>query len=90
MRVQVQSDSVHLTLPMDEADRLASALLEGGGDLSRAEYFIRTGLAKPNVTAVGRSLFDALRDGAADTLLSLAAGVGEVEAPPHDRPRRDV
>jgi hypothetical protein len=88
MELDVTDTSVAVFLTHDEALRLGVALTAGCETVTRAEYFIRTGLSEAEVRRVAGALMDAHSGPTGPQTLSLAAGVEEVENP--RRPRPDV
>jgi len=87
MELDVSDTSVTVLLTHAEALSLGVAL-EAGCDVTRAEYFIRTGLSKPDVRRVARALKGAHEPPFGSQTLALPDGVEEVENP--RRPRPDV
>lgn len=59
-----ENDSVVLRLTRDKAERLALAIMAGIETLSRAEYYIRTGLSQPDVRPLADRIYEAATRGA--------------------------
>ena len=57
MDIRVGGDSVVIELPADEAARIGFAMRVGYEELSRAEYWIRTGIARADTKAVVDALY---------------------------------
>ena len=84
MNIEADGDSVLVRLTSEEAGRLALAILSDFETVSRAEYYIRSGLSRAGV----RTFADAIRAAAADgasSVVPLAPGVEQEEDP--QRPR---
>lgn len=85
MDIEFDGENVHLRLSRGEASRLATAIEAGCESVSRAEYYIRTGLSEPGVLRIA----DALKAGdvalPGSATLPLESGIEEVENP--RRPR---
>ncbi len=86
MELEITDTAVTVLLTHAEALRLGVAL-EAGCDVGRAEYFIRTGLSKPDVRSVARALMDTQQPPLGSRTLDLPAGVEEVENPLRPRPQ---
>ena len=86
MEVRVDGDRVELTLTADEAQRLCVAVETGYIGVSRPEYYIRTGLAKPGVENTIHALSAAVDEGSGTLSVALEPGVEEVENPRRPRP----
>jgi hypothetical protein len=86
MEIDVADTSVTVVLTHDEALNLGVALTEGFAGVSRPEYFIRTGLSRPEVQRFARALTDARKGPPGSRTLALADGVEEVENPRRPRP----
>lgn len=85
MHIQVDGERILLALDQDEAKRLGVALAAGYESVSRAEYFIRTGLAEPTIREIATVLVrDELEDGT--IVLPLENGVEAMENPRRPRP----
>ena len=86
MDIEVADVVVTIRLTRAEAVRLGVALEAGCEAITRAEYFIRTGLSQAEVRKIARALTDA--DGGPSTAqsLSLAAAQEDVENPRRPRP----
>lgn len=85
MEIRIHDDEVSLRLTTAEAERLGVAIAAGYETVSRAEYYIRTGLSQPVV----RQIADVLTSAEGSTQaasIELAAGVEEVENPRRPRP----
>ncbi len=87
MHLERDSDglTIRLTSP-DEMRRLHVALLEACATVSRAEFFIRTGLSAPEVEALADVVLRAAKGERLDSDVSLNAGVETVENPRRPRP----
>jgi hypothetical protein len=80
-------DAVEIRLDYGEAKRLWSGI-QIGTEVSRAEYYIRTGLSKPNVIEF-LDLFSACVDErGGEVSVPLAEGVEVEENPRRPRPPR--
>lgn len=86
MRIDGIGERVVLQLDRSEAARLAVALGAGYETVSRAEYYIRTGLSEEGVRAIVQAL-ERVRLGDESGELPFEAGVEEVENPRRPRPR---
>lgn len=86
MEVQSSDAEVHLRMSREEAARLAVALGAAQESISRAEFFIRTGLAKENIRHVAQVLYDATTGAPQAYTVSVEAGVESVENPRRPRP----
>lgn len=86
--MEISKDGTAVTIRMteEEAARMSVALGAGYESVSRAEYFIRTGLAEEAVRAIAR----VLRDGVTgmEERLPLEPGVEAQENPRRPRPPR--
>lgn len=85
--MELEADRTQLALRMssEEAAHLGVALAAGYESVSRAEYFIRTGLSEPQVRALSLALLEGL-DSVGVRQLPIDAGVEEVENPRRPRP----
>lgn len=86
MDVRVQGELVEMGLTHDEAQRLCFAVQEGYMGLSRAEYFIRTGLSRPAVEALVHALSALVDKRSGAVTLALEPGMEEAESPRRARP----
>ncbi|GAB2648958.1 hypothetical protein GCM10009743_25760 [Kribbella swartbergensis] len=85
MDIRVSDEIVEIQLTHDEARRLCSAIATGYEGLSRAEYYIRSGLSMTTVSEIVQAL-QVMLDGSGGHLdRPLDAGVEEIENP--RRPR---
>lgn len=84
MHISFRPASVTISMTREESVRLGVAVMAGYETLTRAEYFIRTGLSE----AVMREVFLLLTsdESAADEAFDLRAGVERDENPYHQRP----
>jgi hypothetical protein len=87
MDLRFDVDSVSIRLSRDEGERLGVALLAGCGSMSRAEYYIVTGLAKPVVEQLAEVLMRS-GPGSSSATVELGPGVEEIENPRFPRPPR--
>jgi hypothetical protein len=85
MNIRISDKTVQIQLTHSEARRLCSAIETGYDGLSRAEYYIRSGLSKPAVTEIVLALHSALDASGGNLDLALDAGIEELENP--RRPR---
>lgn len=86
MEIQVHENLVTLSLTPNEVVRLSSAMFAGVETISRAEYYIRTGLAKSNVEQISE-LLGCLRDQVEGrVVIDLVRGVEAIENPRRPRP----
>jgi hypothetical protein len=90
MEIEIDSRSVVLRLTYDESASLGVALLEGCISVSRAEYYIRTGLSAPDVDRIATVLKSPGDSGVGKQIVPLEIGVEEVENPRRPRPRPTV
>jgi hypothetical protein len=81
MRAEFADSVVHITLSRAEALSIGLAIFEGCETLSRAEYYLRSGLAQPAVREIALALIEP----AATFDTPLEDGIPEVEAPPRPR-----
>jgi hypothetical protein len=88
MEVRVDGDRVELALTAAEAQRICVAVETGYIGVSRAEYYIRTGLSKPGVEDAIHALSAAVDEGSAAVRVALEPGVEEVENPRRPRPTK--
>ncbi|PJI90923.1 hypothetical protein [Luteimicrobium subarcticum] len=89
MRLTTTDDGLVLSVSSsDEMRRLYAALEAGYGNVSRAEFFIRTGLSAPEVEALADAVWRASQGENVDRALRLEAGVESVENPRRPRPPR--
>lgn len=86
MELDVTDTSVSIQLTHDEALRLGVALIAGYEAVTRAEYFIRTGLSEAEVRRLARALTDAHARPSGSQSFALTAGLEEVENPRRPRP----
>jgi hypothetical protein len=84
--IRTSSDIVQFNLSYDEAHRLCSAIAAGYDGVSRAEYYIRSGLSKPAVSDLVQAIYRALDAVGAELSLPLDAGIEDVENPKRPRP----
>lgn len=88
MDVRVSEEIVAFAMTRDEAHRLCFAVQEGYMGLSRAEYFIRTGLSKPQVEGLVQALSALADRQSGDISIVLEPGIEEIENPRRPRPAR--
>jgi hypothetical protein len=86
MEIHIEGDAVSLRLTRAEAERLGVAMAAGYETVSRAEYYIRTGLSQPVVRQIAEILTSD-RPSAQSASIELDAGVEEVENPRRPRPQ---
>lgn len=88
MDVRVEEEIVAFAMTRDEAQRLCFAVQEGYMGMSRAEYFIRTGLSQPQVEKLVHTL-SAVADLQSGVMaIALEPGIEEIENPRRPRPAR--
>jgi hypothetical protein len=89
MDIQASDGSVEIRLSRAEARRLCTSIAAGYEGVSRAEYFIRTGLSEPAARRIVQEL-GRVSDGLCSDVVSvpLDAGVEEMENPRKPRPPR--
>jgi hypothetical protein len=85
MEVGCDDAGVSIALSRGEVSRLAVAIAAGYETVSRAEYFIRTGLSQPSVAQIVAALFSATDP--SHRTLALEPAVEAVENPQRPRPR---
>jgi hypothetical protein len=86
MDIQASDSSVEVRLTGAEAWRLGASIAAGYEGVSRAEYFIRTGLSEPAVRRIVQELGKVLDGLSNDVSVPLDAGVEEMENPRKPRP----
>lgn len=86
MHASGREEQVVLVVGRDEALRMANVMAESLSLLSRPEFYIRTGCAKPNIEELVRQLRDIAEGAAGEFAIDIPAGVEMEENPP--RPRR--
>ena len=79
---------MEVRLTSAEAQRLCASIAAGYEGVSRAEYFIRSGLSEPTMRRIVEELGDALERPSDNISIPLEAGVEEIENPRRSRPRR--
>jgi hypothetical protein len=84
----IDDASVTLRLTHAEALRLGVAIAAGYETVSRAEYYIRTGLSEPELRQIAQVLTGQLEPSTQHISLPLEAGVEEIENPRRPRPPR--
>jgi len=87
MDIDINQDGVTLSLTRGEAKRLGIAVFAGTEAVSRAEYYIRSGLAKPNIEEVSRVLIKADEGSPRRLSVAIESGVETIENPRYPRPR---
>lgn len=85
MEIQFDDDSISIQLSRREAERLGVAIAAGFETVSRAEYFIRTGLSQPVVQEISDAL-SSLSPPSTPMFIELSLGIEEVENPRRPRP----
>jgi len=88
MDIRVEDGMVHVRLTRAEAQRLCASIAAGYEGVSRAEYFIRTGLSEPAMRRIVEELGEAMEYPQGNVSISLDAGVEEIENPRRSRPHR--
>jgi hypothetical protein len=88
MDIRVEDGMVEVHLTRTEAQRLCASITAGYEGMSRAEYFIRTGLSEPAMRRIVEELGDALEQPNGNISIPLDAGVEEIENPRRPRPHR--
>jgi hypothetical protein len=86
MHVNESTGQVVITVDREELMRVACVMAESLSMLSRPEFYIRTGCAKPNVEELVQCMQDVADGTSTGFDLDVLAGVEVVENPP--RPRR--
>jgi len=86
MDLKIDADSITLRLAHDEAMRLGIAIAAGYETISRAEYFIRTGLSEPIMRQISGVLTNSREASPGSERIPLTAGVEETENPRRPRP----
>ncbi|MFF4593108.1 hypothetical protein [Amycolatopsis sp. NPDC001319] len=89
MLISRTADRVTLDMDLAEAKRLGVALREGPLTLSRAEFFIRTGVAAKSSCSVADTLIDAKDLTTAPVEVPFPAGDEATENPRRPRPQRN-
>jgi hypothetical protein len=89
MELEVEGDGVTLRLTREEAIRLGVAVAAGYESVSRAEYYIRTGLSEPGMNRVAQTLMSLPEQSQHRQSIPVEAGVEEVENPRPPRPPRE-
>lgn len=88
MDIRVEDGAVEVRLTRAEAQRLCASIAAGYEGVSRAEYFIRTGLSEPAMRRIVEELGDILERSIGNISIPLDAGVEEIENPRRPRPHR--
>lgn len=88
MEIETLNDSAVVRLTNAELQSLGLVVLEGCYTMSRAEFFIRTGLSQSNMTDVARALLAAPKESAESISIPIEDGVESVENPRRPRPPR--
>jgi hypothetical protein len=88
VELKFEGDSVTLRLRRAEATRLGVALAAGYETISRAEYFIRTGLSEPGIRQIAQALASMTHEPPRVQSIPVEAGIEEIENPPRPRPPR--
>ena len=88
MELEVTGDAVTMRLTQTEATRLGVAITAGYEAVSRAEYFIRTGLSEPAMRRVAEALMNTSGEPSPIKTIPVDAGVEEIENPRRPRPSR--
>jgi hypothetical protein len=88
MDVRVDGDRVELVLTADEAQRICGAIETGFIGVSRAEYYIRTGLSKPAMEEMVHAVSAAVDEDTASLSVGVEPGVELLDNPPRPRPSR--
>jgi hypothetical protein len=85
VEIHIDGDAISLRLSRAEAERLGVAIAAGYETVSRAEYYIRTGLSQPAVREIA-DVLTSLEPSTQSASIDLDAGVEEVENPRRPRP----
>lgn len=88
MEIQIDEHSVTVRLTHDEAKRLGVAIDAGYESVSRAEYFIRTGLSQPGMSQIADVLTHTAGQAGTGLSMALDAGIETIENPRRPRPAR--
>jgi hypothetical protein len=83
--IDAEGGTVVLRLTSDEAERLAAAIRADHETVSRADYYIRYGLSRPEVRVLADAIAGAATRREGSRSVPLCPGVEEVENP--RRPR---
>lgn len=86
MELDIAGETVTLRLTLTEATRLGVAIAAGYEAVSRAEYFIRTGLSEPVMRLVAEALMNVPGESSPLKTILMDAGVEEIENPRRPRP----
>jgi hypothetical protein len=86
MDIRIENEKVKIRLTCDEARRLCVSIAAGYEGVSRAEYFIRTGLSAPAMRRIVQELSNAVDQAHGNISLPLDGGVEEIENPRRPRP----
>lgn len=82
MEIQIGKGVTSIQLNQPEAERLGIAIAAGYEAISRAEYFIRTGLSQPTVQDIADVLTSIDSESEKRTIsIELDAGIESVENP---------
>jgi hypothetical protein len=87
VNIRAGEGAVEIRLDYAEAERLWSAI-QVGTELSRAEYYIRTGLSQPNVLEILDVLWARVDECVGEVSVPLAPGLEAEENPRRPRPPR--
>lgn len=88
MEFEIEDDAVTLRLSQDEAIRLGVAIAAGYESVSRAEYYIRTGLSEPGMRRIAEALKRPSGQSPLRESVPVEAGAEEIENPRRPRPPR--
>ncbi len=86
MRASENSGQIVITVDRDELLRMVSVMTEALNLLTRSEFYLRTGCAKPNVEELVRKMWAVAEGATKEFNLDIPVGVEAEENPP--RPRR--
>lgn len=86
VEVSRDDDAVVMRMSPQEAALLSFALRAGYETTSRAEYWIRHGVAQPSVRALQEAVYEGAIGDRASSECALAAGIEAEENPKRPRP----
>lgn len=86
MEIRSSDSAVEVRLTCVEAKRLCTSIAARYEGMSRAEYFIRTGLSKPAMRRIVQELSAVIEGLSSDVSIPLDAGFEELENPRRPRP----
>jgi hypothetical protein len=81
VEISKNGEEVVLSMPSEEAELLSFALRAGFETTSRAEYWIRNGVAQPSVQALAAGVYEVASGQRGSFQTTVEAGVEDVENP---------